>query len=69
MNVVFIGGFRLPHDLRGVKEMSSLLSIDIPTGDVARLSPGQFYAIVDGEVRKITAFRRKTSHGSKTPQP
>ena len=42
MNVVFIGGFRLPHDLRGVKEMSSLLSIDIPTGDVARLSPGQF---------------------------
>jgi DNA-binding transcriptional regulator GbsR (MarR family) len=69
MNVVFIGGFRLPHDLRGVREMSSLLSIDIPTGDVARLSPGQFYAIVGGEVRKITAFRRKTPHGGETPQP
>jgi DNA helicase HerA-like ATPase len=65
MNVVFIGGFRLPHDLRGVREMSNLLSIDIPTGDVARLSPGQFYAIVGGEVRKITAFRRKTPHGVK----
>jgi hypothetical protein len=49
--------------------MSSLLSIDIPTGDVARLSPGQFYAIVSGEVREITAFRRKTPHGGETPQP
>ena len=41
MNVVFIGGFRLPHDLRGVKEMSSLLFIDIPTGDVAMVAPGR----------------------------
>jgi hypothetical protein len=49
--------------------MSGLLSIDIPTGDVARLSPGQFYAIVGGEVRKITTFRRKTPHGGETPQP
>ncbi len=37
----FIGGFRLPHDLRGFKEMSSLLIIDIPTGDVARVAPGR----------------------------
>jgi hypothetical protein len=54
---------------RGIKEVSSLLSIDIPTGDVARLSPGQFYTIVGGEVRKITAFRRKTPHGGETPTP
>jgi hypothetical protein len=54
---------------RGIKEMSSLLSIEIPTGDVARLSPRQFYAIVGGEVWKITAFRRKMPHGGETSQP
>jgi len=54
---------------RLIKEMSSLLSIEIPTGDVARLSPRQFYAIVGGEVRKITAFRRKMPHGGETSQP
>jgi predicted transcriptional regulator len=67
-NVLFIGGFKTSQDLESVKQLSKLIHLDIPTDEVSRLNPGEFYAIIRGEIYKLKAYFRKTPHGGLTPE-
>lgn len=67
-NVLFIGGFRTTQDLEGVRQLSKLLHLEIPTDEVARLGPGEFFAVARGEVFRLRARLRKTPHGGITPE-
>ena len=67
-NIIFLGGFKTAQDLTAVRELSRLLHLQISTEEVARLHPGEFFAVVGGEVVKIRAHLRKTPHGGSTPE-
>jgi hypothetical protein len=67
-NVLFMGGFNTTQDLEAVRQLSKLLHLEIPTDEVARLGPGEFFAIVHGEVFRLRARLRKTPHGGVTPE-
>jgi biotin operon repressor len=67
-NILFVGGFRSTQDLNSVEQLSKLLHLPIPTDEIARLEPGEFFAITRGEITKIRAFMRKTPHGGVTPE-
>jgi DNA helicase HerA-like ATPase len=67
-NVIFLGGFKTTQDLNSVKQLSALLHLPIPTEEVSRLNPGEFFAIAGGEVVKIKSYMRRTPHGGTTPE-
>jgi biotin operon repressor len=67
-NILFIGGFRSTQDLNSVEQLSKLLHLPIPTDEVARLEPGEFFAVTRGEITRIRAYMRKTPHGGATPE-
>jgi DNA-binding transcriptional regulator GbsR (MarR family) len=67
-NINFIGNFNTPQDLESVRQFSKLIHLDLPTEDIARLSPGEFYAVLKGYVYKIRSFLRRTPHGGITPE-
>ena len=67
-NILFIGGFRTTQDLEAVRQLSKLLHLEIPTDEVARLGPGEFFAVVRGEVFRLRARLRRTPHGGVTPE-
>jgi hypothetical protein len=67
-NVTFIGGFTTPQDLEAVRQLSKLIRLPLPTEDIARLAPGEFYAVLRGHVRRIKARLRRTPHGGATPE-
>jgi biotin operon repressor len=67
-NILFIGGFRSTQDLNSVEQLSKLLHLPIPTDEIARLEPGEFFAITRGEITRIKAYMRKTPHGGATPE-
>ena len=66
-NILFIGGFKTTQDLNAVKTLSNLLHLPIPTEEVSKLSPGEFFTITRGEVARLKAYLRKTPHGGVTP--
>lgn len=66
-NLLFIGGFKTTQDLASIRQLSKLIHLEIPTEDIARLEPGEFYAILRGETHRMTAYLRKTPHGGASP--
>ena len=67
-NVIFIGGFKATRDIEAVKDMAKLMHLPIDPSKVTQFSPGEFFAIVKGNVFKIKAYRKKSPHGGETPQ-
>jgi len=67
-NVLFIGGFKTTRDVEAVKKMSSLMHLPIDPSDVTQFKPGEFFAIVKGNVLKIRAYQKRSPHGGETPQ-
>ena len=67
-NILFFGGFKTTRDLEAVKAYSKLLHYPIPTEEIAKLEPGEFYACMGGEVIRIKAYRRRSPHGGTTPR-
>jgi adenylate kinase family enzyme len=66
-NIIFIGGFKTTQDLEAVKTLSKLLHLPIPTEEISRLEPGEFYTLLLGEVYKVKAYMRRSPHGGVTP--
>lgn len=67
-NITFIGGFTTPQDLEAVRQLSKLIHLPIPTEGISRLSPGEFYTVFRGHIRRIKARLRHTPHGGVTPE-
>ena len=67
-NIIFLGGFKTTQDLQAVKTLSRLLHLPIPTQEVSKFEPGEFFVCVKGEVKRIKAYFRKTPHGGETPK-
>jgi len=67
-NILFLGAFSDPRDVRAAREYASALGALVSTEELARLSKGEFIEVLpDGSALKVVAPETKTRHAGATP--